>query len=207
MSFIGALVGGAIKRRLVVIIVTLIASAFGVVAYLGLPRESNPDITVPYIVVTVPFPGVSPEDSERLLVRPLETQFKSLEGLKEMNAAAIPGAAVVVLEVEVNFDKEKTLNDVRAKVDQARSRFPPDALPPTIEEQNVDQNPVLTVILSGKAPERALYQASRRLADKLEGVPGVINANLYGAREEQLEVTIDPVKLEAYNVTVNDLSR
>ncbi len=130
MSFIGALIGGAIKRRLVVIIVTLIASVFGVVAYLNLPRESQPDVTVPYIVITVPFPGVSPEDSERLLVRPLETQFKSLEGLKEMNAAAIPGAAVVVLEFEVNFDKEKTLNDVRAKVDQARSRFPPDALPP-----------------------------------------------------------------------------
>ncbi|HWE45145.1 MAG TPA: efflux RND transporter permease subunit [Caulobacteraceae bacterium] len=207
MSFIGALVGGAIKRRLVVIIVTLIASGFGVFAYLNLPRESQPDVTVPYIVVTVPFPGVSPEDSERLLVRPLETQFKSLEGLKEMNAAAIPGAAVVVLEFEVNFDKEKTLNDVRAKVDQARSRFPPDALPPTIQEQNVDQNPVLTVILSGKAPERALYQASRRLADRLESVPGVIDANLYGARDEQLEVTIDPVKLESYNVTVNDLAR
>ncbi len=207
MSFIGALIGGAIKRRLVVLIVTLIGSIFGLFAYLNLPRESNPDITVPYVVIQVPYPGVSPEDSERLLVRPLETELKSIEGLKEMNATALPGAAVVVLEFEVNFDKEKVLNDVRAKVDQARSRFPPDALPPSIEEENVNQNPIITVILSGQAPERALYQAGRHLSDRLESVPGVISATLYGGSDEQLEVTIDPVKMESYNITASDLAR
>ena len=71
---IGALIDGAIKRRKVVLGVTLIACIFGFFAYLAMPRESNPDIDFPYITIVVPFPGVSPEDAERLLVKPLEVQ-------------------------------------------------------------------------------------------------------------------------------------
>ena len=103
---IAALIDGAIKRRKVVLAVTLIGVVFGVMAYLSLPRESNPDIPVPYIAVTIPYPGVSPEDAERLLVRPLENQLQTLEGLKEINAVAMPNAAVAVLEFEVNFKKD-----------------------------------------------------------------------------------------------------
>ncbi len=120
---IGALIDGAIKRRKVVLGIAAIASLFGLFAYMGLPRESNPNIPVPFIAITVPYPGVSPEDSERLLVRPLERELQSLEGLKEMNAVAQQNAATVVLEFEVNFDKDKVLQDVRAKVDLARGRL------------------------------------------------------------------------------------
>ena len=120
MSFIGALIGGAIKRRTVVIVVTVIGSIFGLFAYLGLPRESNPRASPsPISWCRCPTPASVRRIPSASLVRPLETQLKSIEGLKEMNAAALPGVAVVVLEFEVNFDKEKTLNDVRAKVDEA----------------------------------------------------------------------------------------
>ncbi|MBQ1541366.1 MAG: efflux RND transporter permease subunit [Caulobacteraceae bacterium] len=204
---IAALIDGAIKRRKVVLAVTLIGVVFGVMAYLSLPRESNPDIPVPYIAVTIPYPGVSPEDAERLLVRPLENQLQTLEGLKEINAVAMPNAAVAVLEFEVNFKKDKVLQDVRAKVDLARGKMPPEALPPIIEENNVNDNPVITVVLSGAAPERALYQTAQNLRRKLEGTPGVLRADLYGGREELMEVTIDPVRMQTYNITTNDLSQ
>jgi multidrug efflux pump len=124
---IAALIDGALKRRKVVLAVTFIASLFGLFAYLGMPRESSPDIPVPYVSITVPYPGVGPEDAERLLVRPLERELQSLEGLKEMNAVAMQNAAVISLEFEVNFKKDKVLQDVRAKVDLARGHFPPDA--------------------------------------------------------------------------------
>lgn len=204
---IAALIDGAIKRRKVVLAVTLIGFVFGLVAYLSLPRESNPDIPVPYIAVTIPYPGVSPEDSERLLVRPLENELQTLEGLKEMNAVAMPNAAVVLLEFEVNFKKDKVLQDVRAKVDLARGKMPAEALPPVIEENNVNDNPVLTVILSGSAPERALHQTATALQRKLEGTPGVLRADLNGGREEMMEVTIDPMRMQAYNITTSDLAQ
>jgi len=204
---IAALIDGALKRRKVVLAVTFIASLFGLFAYLGMPRESSPDIPVPYVSITVPYPGVSPEDAERLLVRPLERELQSLEGLKEMNAVAMQNAAVISLEFEVNFKKDKVLQDVRAKVDLARGHFPPDAEEPIIEENNVNDDPVLGIMLYGGAPERTLYQHATELQDKIESLPGVLRTELGGGREEVLEVTVDPVRMEAANVTAGELAQ
>jgi multidrug efflux pump len=204
---ISALIDGAIKRRKVVLGVAAVATFFGLLAYMALPRESNPDIPVPFVGITVPYPGVSPEDAERLLVRPLETELQSLEGLKEMNAVAVQNAAIVYLEFEVNFDKDKVLQDVRAKVDMARGRFPPDAEEPIISENNVNDNPFIGIMLFGAAPERTLYQTARELQDRLESLPGVLRTELGGGREELLEVTIDPVKMEAANVSASELAQ
>jgi multidrug efflux pump len=204
---ISALIHGALKRRKVVLGVAFVASIFGLFAYMGLPRESNPDIPVPFIAITVPYPGVSPEDAERLLVRPMERELQSMEGLKQMNAYASQNAATILLEFEVNFKKDKVLQDVRAKVDLARGYFPPDAKEPIIEENNVNDDPVLGVMLSGNAPERALYQTARNLQDRIEGLPGVLRTELGGGREELLEVTIDPSRMEAANVTVGELAQ
>jgi multidrug efflux pump len=204
---IGALIDGAIKRRKVVLAVAFVASIFGMFAYVAMPRESQPNITVPFITITVPYPGVSPEDAERLLVRPLERNLQALEGLKEMNAVAVQGAAIINLEFEVNFDKEKVLNDVRAKVARARGRFPPDAEEPVIEENNVSDDPFIGIMISGGAPERTLYQTTRALQDRLENLPGVLRTDLAGGREEVLEVTVDPTRMEAYNVTAGELAQ
>ena len=204
---IAALIDGALKRRKVVLAVTAIASLFGFFAYMAMPREANPDIPVPFVSVTVPYPGVSPEDAERLLVRPLERELQSLEGMKEMNGIATQNAAIVFMEFEVNFNKDKVLQDVRAKVDLARGRFPPDAEEPIIEENNVNDDPVLGIMLYGAAPERALYERARALQERLEGLPGVLRTELGGGRQELLEVTIDPVRMEAANVTAGELAQ
>lgn len=204
---IGPLIDGAIKRRKVVLGVTLIASLFGLAAYFSMPRESNPDIDIPFVSIVVPYPGVSPEDAERLLVKPLEVELQSIEGLKEMNAVARQGMAAVNLEFEADFNKDKVLEDVRAKVDLARGNFPPDAEEPIIEEANFSGDPVVGIVLSGAAPERTLFQVARSLQERLEATPGVLEAALNGGREEVLEVTIDPVRMESYNVTTGELAQ
>jgi multidrug efflux pump len=204
---IGPLIDGAIKRRKVVLAVTLIASLFGLGAYLAMPRESQPNIDFPFISVVVPYPGVSPEDAERLLVRPLETELQSIEGIKEMNAVARQSMAVVNLEFEADFNKDKALEEVRAKVDLARGEFPPDAEEPIIQEANFSGEPIIGIVLSGEAPERTLFQISRTLQDRLEAAPGVLEVFLNGGREEVLEVTIDPVRMEAANVTTGELAQ
>lgn len=202
---IAALIDGAIKRRKVVLGVTLIAAIFGFFSYLNMPREADPDIPFPFVVVVVPFPGVSPEDAERLLIKPMELQLQTLEGLKQMNAVARENQAIVLMEFEPNFNKDKVMADVRAKVDLARARFPPDAEQPIIDEQNPAENPVIGVVIHGPAPERELYAVTRDLKDRLESLPGVLSADMSGAREEMLEVTIDPLRMEAYNVTTTDI--
>jgi multidrug efflux pump len=203
---IGPLIDGAIKRRKVVLGVTLIACIFGFFAYLSMPREAQPDIEFPYIAVVVPFPGVSPEDAERLLVKPLEVQLQTIQGIKHMNAVARESMAIVTLEFEPSFSKEKALSDVRAKVDLAHGRFPPDAEPPIIDEQSFSDQPIIGIVLSGAAPERELARISRDLKERLESTPGILEVYESGAREELLDVTIDPMRMEALNVTATDLA-
>ncbi|MGA0604587.1 efflux RND transporter permease subunit [Phenylobacterium sp. VNQ135] len=204
---VGALIEGALKRRKVVLGVTLIAALFGFFAYLGMPRESEPDIDLPYISVVVPYPGVSPEDAERLLVKPLEVELQTIQGIKSMNAVARESVAVVTLEFEADFDKDKALEDVRAKVDLARGEFPPDAEEPIIEEMNFSGEPVIGIVISGAAPERELHRVARGLKERLEGTEGVLEVFMSGAREEVLEVVIDPLRMEAYNVTTGELAQ
>ncbi|HEX3888799.1 MAG TPA: efflux RND transporter permease subunit [Phenylobacterium sp.] len=203
---IAALIDGAIRRKKVVLGVTLVACLFGIFAYNSMPREANPDIDLPYIEVIVPFPGVSPEDAERLLVKPLEVELQTIQGVKHMNAIAEENAAVVTLEFDPSFSKQKALDDVRSKVDLARGRFPPDAEPPDIEEENFADEPIIGIILHGEAPERELARISRDLKERLESAPGVQQAFESGARDQVLEVDIDPLRMEAYDVTATDLS-
>jgi multidrug efflux pump len=203
---IGGLIDGAIKRKKVVLGVTLIACIFGFFSYLAMPREAQPDIDLPYIFVEVPFPGVSPEDGERLLIKPLEVQLETIQGVKHLNAVARQDGVLVTLEFDPSFPKQKALDDVRSKVDLARARFPPDAEPPIIQEESIADEPVIGIVLHGQAPERELARISKGLKERLESSPGVQEAFQSGAREELLDVTIDPLRMEAYNVTATDLS-
>ena len=201
---IRTLIEGAIKRRKVILAVTVLLTLFGLITYLTMPRESNPEISVPYVSVVVPFPGVSPEDSERLLVRPLERALRDIPGIKEMNATAVQGAAIVTLEFEVNFNKQRALEDVRARLDQVRGQFPPDVEEPQIREASIG-GPVIEISLYGTAPERELFARARALQDRLEALPNVLSVEVSGGREEVLEVTVDPVRMTANNITTAEL--
>jgi multidrug efflux pump len=204
---IGGLIDGAIKRRKVVLGVTLVAAIFGFFAYLAMPREAQPDIDVPYIIVVVPFPGVSPEDAERLLLKPMELELQTIQGLKEMSSVARQNSAVVTLEFEPDIKTDLALADVRAQIDLARGKFPPDAEEPIIQKANFTQDAVLRIMLFGPAPERELFLVAQRLKDRLEATNGVLEVFMGGAREELLEVTVDPLRMEAYNVTTGEIAQ
>ncbi|MFN3499292.1 MAG: efflux RND transporter permease subunit, partial [Pannonibacter indicus] len=188
----------AILRRPKTVLMLLLALVFGgTLSYITIPKEENPDIDVPVFYVSISQQGISPEDAERLLVRPMETELRGLDGLKELTAIASEGHAGIVLEFDISFDKDKAMSDVRDKVDQAKSKLPADADEPTISETNFALAPTLTVALSGSVPERTLYTYARRLKDQIEAVDTVRSADLAGHREELLEVLINSRKLES----------
>ncbi|HEY9163299.1 MAG TPA: efflux RND transporter permease subunit, partial [Magnetovibrio sp.] len=160
----------------------------GSVAYVEIPKEAEPDINIPMVIVRVMHEGISPEDSENLLIRPLEQELRSVEGLKEMRAKGFEGGANVVLEFEAGFDVDKALRDVRDQVDLAKPNLPDDSDEPIIQEINFSQFPVVVVTLSGSVPERALLGIGRDLKDSLEGLSPVLKAELTGTREEMVEI-------------------
>src|SRR5690606_2178803 len=120
----------------------------GSLAYINIPKDAEPDVPIPIIYVSLAYHGISPEDSERLLLRPMETALKSLEGVKEMRSAAYQGGGFVLVEFQAGYDFSNAIQDVRAKVSDAKGDLPTDAEEPTVHEVNVSEFPILVVTLS-----------------------------------------------------------
>lgn len=194
----------ASRARMVVAFIFLSILA-GSLAYATLPKEGEPDIEIPALFISVQFPGISAEDSEKLLVRPMETELSDLDGLKTISGTAAENYAGVALEFDFGWDKTKILADVRDKMNTVEARFPAGADKYTITEINFSEFPIIIVNLTGDLPERTLLRVAKDLQDRLESLEPVLEAALAGHRDEMLEVIIDPLRLEAYNVTAAEL--
>jgi multidrug efflux pump len=201
-----ALIAAAMDRSRTTLLLFLFLLLGGMAAYQAIPKESNPDVTIPMIYVSMTLEGISPEDAERLLVRPMEQELRSLEGIKEMRGTASEGHASVMLEFDAGFDPDKALQDVREKVDTARSKLPQEADEPRVNEINVSLFPVLSVGLSGPLSERELITIARRLQDAIEAIPEVLEVEIGGDREDLLEIVVDPQVLESYGIDFDQLA-
>jgi multidrug efflux pump len=199
------LISAFVNRPSPVLLVLAVLLVAGTSAYIAIPKESEPDVSIPTLYINMVHEGISPEDAERLLIRPMETELRTIEGLKEMRATAAEGSAVLILEFDAGFDPDQALTDVREKVDIAKAELPADTEEPWVQEINIALFPVLVVQLHGDVPERTLVGIARNLRDTLEGLPGVLSADIAGDREELLEVIVDPVRLESYNLSYEEL--
>ena len=195
----------ATDRARMILVFVAMSLAAGILAYTGLPKEGEPDIDIPALFVSVPFPGISAEDSEKLIVKPLENKLRDISGLKTMSSTASEGYGGVALEFEFGWDKSATIADVRDKANQAQAEFPDGADQYSINEINFSRFPILVVSMSGQLPERTMTRVAKNLQDRIESMTEVLEVGLAGQRDEMLEVLIDPLKLEAYNVTAGEL--
>lgn len=173
-------------------------------AYLAIPKEAEPDVNIPIIYVQMTHEGISPEDAERLLIRPMEQELRSIEGVREIRSRGYEGGANVLMEFEAGFNVDKAMTDVREQVDLVKPDLPDDTDEPTVNEVNLSLLPILIVTLSGDFPERALLRLARDLRDAVEGIPAVLEATISGDREEMAEILIDPVKMESYGLNADE---
>jgi multidrug efflux pump len=200
-----ALIAAAFDRSRAVLLLLALILIAGVIVYRGIPKEADPDIQIPIVYVSMSHEGISPEDAERLLVRPMEKELRAIEGIKEMRALASEGHASVTLEFEAGVDINRALANVRDKVDIAKAELPDDTDEPVVEEINLALFPVLVVTLSADAPERTLLALARDLRDKIESLPNVLEVDIAGDREELLEIIIDPLRLESFGLRSEQL--
>ncbi len=191
----------AMMRSRTVVLSLLVILVGGIVAYTTIPKEAEPDIEIPLVYVSIEHDGISPEDAERLLVRPMEQELRSIEGVKEMTANAYEGGANVQIEFDAGIDTKQALQDVREKVDLAQAKLPGETEEPTVNEVKMSRfDPMLVLNLAGNVPERTLTTIAKDLKEKLEGIQGVLEVNLVGTREELMEVVVDPLAMESYGL-------
>ncbi|MGR3614671.1 MAG: efflux RND transporter permease subunit [Paracoccaceae bacterium] len=201
---IGVVSWAADRARMVLAFIAM-SLVIGGYAYSNLPKEGEPDIEIPALFVSVPFPGISAADSEDLLVKTMESEFADLDGLDKMNSVAAEGYALVILQFDFGWDKTATTADVRDAMNSAQSEFPDGFEQYTLDEFNFSEFPILIVNLTGNVPEREMNRRAKDLQDDIEALDAVLEAGIAGSRDEMVEVLIDPLKLEAYNVTAAEL--
>jgi multidrug efflux pump len=201
-----ALIDAALSRTRTMLVLLVFVLIAGVMTYLTVPKESSPDITIPIIYVSVGHQGISPTDAERLLVRPIEQELRSIEGVKEMTSTASEGHASVQLEFSVGVDLNKAMADVREAVDLAKPKLPEESDEPTVNEVTfASEEPALTVVLYGTVPERTIVQIARQLRDKLESFRQILEVDIAGDREDIVEIIVDPLLMESYGLDQADI--
>ena len=195
-----SVIRAAFKRPGAIIFMILIIFGVGLNAWNNIPKQAEPDIDIPISYVSVRYSGISPTDAEKLLVKPLEKQLRSVAGLDKMTSAATEGYASVTLEFLAGEDIDLVLEDVRKAVDDAKPDLPPAADAPKITEISLSLFPILTAAIYGQVPEKLLILAARDLKDKLEAVEGVLEVEIGGDREEMVEVIVDAGAMESYGL-------
>ena len=200
------LIDHCIDRYRTVIAIMILVVLCGTVAFINVPKESSPDVKLAMVYVSVHHEGISPEDAEKLILLPLERTLKTIEGIDEMTSNATLGHASVMLKFDAGFDSNKALQNVRAKVDEAKAKLPVDSDEPTVTEVDFSLFPVMNVMLSGNIPERTLLKIARDLRDKIEENSNILEVGIAGNREEIVEVVIKPNALESYGISTDDIT-
>lgn len=201
-----AIIDAALTRTRSVLMVFVLLLISGAITYANIAKEANPDITIPNIYVSIVHDGISPEDAERMLVRPMEKELKSIAGIKEMTATASEGHASINIEFDAGLDPKEALADVRDRVTLAKAKLPSESEEPEVHEVTMaNQVPAVTVILSGPVTERGLLTLARDLKDKIEGMQEVLEVDIGGDREDMVEIIVDPLLMESYGLDQNDI--
>ncbi len=195
----------AISHSRVIIGILVFILIAGTTSYITIPKEATPDVNIPFIYISLSQKGISPDDSERLLVKPIEDEVKTVEGIKELRSTAYSGGGNVLLEFNPGFDADKAIVDVREKVDRAKGDLPNEADDPTVNEVNVSAFPILLISLSGDLPDRTLQDLAEFLQEEIETIPSVLEAKIGGKRKEQVDVIIDIRALEGYDINLSTL--
>ena len=178
---------------------------FGFYQYNTLPRESDPDISLPVIYVSLYHKGISPTDSERLLIKPLEKELKNIEGLKKISSTSYQSGGNVVLEFDAGFNSEKALSDTRVKIDLIKNKLPKETDEPRVMEVNLSRFPVLAVAISGEVDERVLFKIAKALKNDIESISEVLEVKTLGERERLIEIIVNPRTVENYGLTNKDV--
>jgi multidrug efflux pump len=152
--------------------------------------------------------GISPEDGIRLLVRPIEKELKTLDGLVEVQSRASEGAVVITAEFEVGDNIKQAVANVREAVDRAKAEFPQETKEPIVNELSPNPEPAVVITFSGEnVSERELFKVAKFYQRELEMLPDVLTADISGHRDEVVDVVIDPERLQQYGLTSDEIIR
>jgi len=196
----------AVKNRISVMVLILIIVVAGLYAYLSLPRESDPDITIPYVFVQTDYRGVSATDIETAITIKIEKKLKGLDKVKNISSVSSQGLSRINIEFLPGTDIDEVLTKVKDKVDEAKNDLPTDLEnDPLVYEVNISEQPIVVYSLAGEVGPKRLKKIADDLKDDIEAIPGVLEVDVTGGREREIRIEVDTDKLAYYRIPITSL--
>ena len=193
----------AVKNRVSVMILAIIILIMGIYCYGEIPREDEPDVTIPYVFVQTPYKGVVASDIETAITIPIEKKLKGLERVKNIKSVSSEGVSNINIEFIPGTDIDDVLQKVRDKVDEAKRELPTDLEDdPAVFEVNLSELPIVVYSLSGSCGMAALKKIADDLEEDIESIPGVLEVDITGGQEREIIIEVDPDKLAYYRIPI-----
>ena len=196
----------AIRNPVFVFIMVLVISIAGFQAYKSIPREAAPDIQIPLLIVSIPFPGASPEDVESLISNKAEQELKTIKNLKEISSTSSEGVSVLTLEFTADFDISEARTKVREKMDQIKPDLPADTEDYQVTEINLSEQPLMILNLAGDLGLLGLTELADEVKEEIESIPGILEVRRAGGLEKEIRVYVNPDKMNFYKLALNQVS-
>lgn len=197
----------AVNRPTTTLIIFVILVALGLYAYTDLPLDLLPDIELPYVAVMTTYTGAGPEEVEKRITRPMESVLSGVTGIEQIRSTSSSGSSMVLIQLTFGSNLDEAMNDIRAKLDYIKKVLPDDASTPMIYKMDPNIIPIMHYAVSGNRSPEELRQFAEDLTPKLEQIDGVATASVSGGREKAIVVEIPRDRLQAYNLTITQVSQ
>ncbi len=196
----------SVRNRTVVIILTILMAVTGFYSYFSMPKEQFPEVKLPTIYIRTPYAGTAPFDIENLVTQPLEQEIKGVSKVKEIKSTSVQDMSIITVEFQSDVTSNKAKQDVKDAVDRAEPELPSDLdEDPRVMEVNTSEIPVMNVNIAGDIPQEQLKEHAEDLQDEFEALRQIDEAQMRGAPEREVAVKIDPYKMQARQVSFNDV--
>jgi multidrug efflux pump subunit AcrB len=188
-----------------VLVLTAILTIGGLLSYLTIPKEANPSVEIPQIVVTTIYPGASPDDIESLVTQHLEEEIQGISGIKEIRSSSTEGVSTVIVEFDPDVSMDDAFQKVRDKVDIAKAELPTEVEEPLVNEIDIQEFPIMTINMAAGYSLARLKEVAEDLQDQLESIPSILEVDLIGGLEREVQINVDLNALKAYNLAFDDV--
>jgi HAE1 family hydrophobic/amphiphilic exporter-1 len=197
----------SIQRPLMMIMIILAVSMFGVVAWLGLPVDRMPDMDLPYITVQAIYPGAGPAEVETNVVKPIEEQVSTVAGIKNVTSYCLENMAYILLQFNDDIDANMAAIDVKDKIDQILFTLPEDLEKPVVAKWDPNDMPIVTLAVTGDmSPVKLRSFVDQQVKDRFGTINGVAKVEVTGGREREILVSLDAEKMAAHNLSIFQVS-
>lgn len=197
----------ALQNKTTVYIFTGLLVFFGIYSYNQMPRELMPEVVIPFIFVQTVYPGNSPVEIENLITRPIEKELKGMQGIKKVSSGSYQDVSTIWVEFNTTIEIQQALQDTKDRVDKSKSELPNDLeSDPMVMDINFSEFPIMNVNLSGDFSMRDLKKYAEILQDEFEGLREISEVNIRGVEEREIQINVDPHKLDAVGLTFEDIA-